>query len=77
MILDRKSVGDFSSNGNIPIIAMLNYDVMLDRLTSTVKRGFPGMFSTVSFKQNFSWQNFSPPLNISRSALGGGGGSAS
>ncbi len=45
-----QSVGDFSSNGNIPIVTMLNYDVMLDRLTSKVKRGFPGMFSMVSFK---------------------------
>jgi hypothetical protein len=26
-----QSVGDFSSDGNIPIIGMLNYDVMLDR----------------------------------------------
>jgi hypothetical protein len=45
-----QSVGDFSSNGNIPIVPMLNYDVMLERLTSTVKRGFPGMFSLVSLK---------------------------
>jgi hypothetical protein len=45
-----QSVGDFSSNVNILIVAMINYDVMLDRLTSTEKRGFPGMFSMVSFK---------------------------
>ncbi len=41
-----ESVGDFSSDGNIPIVATLNYDVMLD----INKHGEERMFSTVSFK---------------------------
>ncbi len=49
-----QSMGDFSSDGNIPIVATLNCDVMLDRLLN--KHGderiswYVCMFSTVSFK---------------------------
>jgi hypothetical protein len=46
-----QSVGDFSSNGNIPIVVMLNYDVMLDRLLRA-----SGHFTQLRSKTAVRWQ---------------------
>jgi hypothetical protein len=62
-----QSMGDFSSNGNIPIVAMLNYDVMLDRLLSMVKRGFPGMY--VFKRAEESWLKISIRLGGCRNSF--------
>jgi hypothetical protein len=45
-----QSMGDFSSNGNTPIVAMLNYDVMLAR--QIIKHGEERISWYVCFQES-------------------------